>query len=134
MPKITAATLTVTALLIVGLTGCAGGTDDTTSAPETTQESTAPLVAETSEPATTSEQAYLDLIRPALEINPTDLPESVTDEQLLSAGQVACDQLATGATPEDVRVIENEKPGPSGYVGSILIATAAGQELCSTGQ
>lgn len=133
MPKITATTLAATALLIVGLTGCSGATDPAPAEPVTSTETAAPLVAETpdAEPvADTPEGVFLAELRDVLK-DDTQIPDA-TDEQLVAAGQDACQQLAEGKGVKDVRVIEGEQPNAAGwYADSGKIASVAERFLCA---
>lgn len=141
MPKRTsAASVAAAAVLLLALTGCAGGAETPSAdrtAPGVTAtasptESPEPLVATTptDDAPATPETAFLDGVRAALD-EKTQIPNA-TDEQLLDAGQRACQQLAEGGDVTTVRVIEGETPDNLGYYGdSTKIASIAQQTLCA---
>lgn len=117
----------VAAVLLLTLTGCAGATDAAPSEPQ----APAPLVAspEAEQPVDTPEAEFVAKAREALG-DASQIPDA-TDDQLIAAGEDACQQLAEGKTPEEVRVIEGEAPNSAGwYSDSTKIATIAGQILC----
>lgn len=131
MPKVTAASIALTALVLLSLTGCAGTVEEAASETPTDVETVAPLVAETTEPDNLSaEESYLVNIRIALEANGGSSIPNATDAQLLAAGQDACEQMRAGTDAFDVRVIEGEQPGETGYVDSLRIAGGAAKYLC----
>lgn len=131
--KITAASVALTALLVLGLTGCAGtGTDagDASTAP-VASESVAPLVAE--EPAVPEggdEAAYLEEVRDRLPA--TTVIPNATDEQLIAAGWEACAQREAGVSGDDLTVIEGEQRNEitGAYRDSAAILAAARVGLC----
>lgn len=115
------------------LTGCSAGTQENVavnSAPAAS-ETDAPLTAET--PATsaqTGEAAYLDEVRAKL--RPDNVIPNATDEQLLEAGEKACEGIASGANTLTLSLIEGEEPDASGfYPDSGSIIQAARATLCS---
>lgn len=122
----------VAAALLLTLTGCsaapanAGGER---TAPTVT-ESAAPLVAETTEPVAESPHAaYLDGVR-ALLPEDTQIPNA-TDEQLVAAGEAACERLAAGEPSDAISVIDGETPNGIGYFNdSGMIVSAARTHLC----
>jgi hypothetical protein len=119
MPKNTAATITLAALICATLTGCAGAAENTSNERPAPTETTAPpetpepLVAETPSGNETNDAdaKFLTYVREHL------LPETqighATDEQLIAAGHEACGQLESGVALEDVRVVDGETPHPS---------------------
>ena len=124
---------------VLTLTGCASTTltDDTSrataresSAPAPADVSPAPLAAEPAAPtANTVEGDYLSLVRDELGAD-TVIPDA-TDDQLLTAGRAACDQLSAGTDPYLVNVIEGEQPNGLGiYQDSSRISGAAMLTLC----
>lgn len=128
------------ALLIAGialvLTGCsAAPTPASTLNPvETVTETTEaeptvePLVAETTAPATGEEQ-FLTYVRENLPAN-TVIPDA-TDEQLLAAGEEACDRIAAGESTDDMTLIDGEQRPDGGYYrDSGNIITGARLHLC----
>lgn len=132
-------TVALTALLLVTLTGCAGGAEDAgdeRSAPvasesATPEETAAPLTAE--EPANEGDSPdakFLEYVRGAL------LPETqigdATDEQLIEAGHGACEQLESGTALEDVRVVDGETAHPStgAYYDTSAILSGAILNYC----
>lgn len=135
MPKVTAATLAVTALMLITLTGCAsaaGDAGDERTAPAAS-ESAAPLVAETPAPSDPggddAEQAFLDYVRENLP-TPTSIPDA-TDEQLLTAGEDACSRLAAGEPADGMVVVDGEQPWENGYYyDSSAIVGGASRYLC----
>lgn len=132
MPKVTAATLAVTGLLLIALTGCSGGAhdagDERTS--PVASESAAPLVAETPE-TDPNEEGFLKSFRDLQVTYPSIIPNA-TDEQLLAAGLEACERLAAGEESTDISLIEGEKRAETSqmYLDSISIVTAARTTLC----
>ncbi|AZH78337.1 MULTISPECIES: DUF732 domain-containing protein [Microbacterium] len=135
MPKVTATTIAVTALLLVGLTGCTGTT------PSAGNESTAPAASEpapphvtespTAEPeASDAEAAFLALVGESLPVE-TIIPD-VTDAQLLAAGQEACDRLRAGEVPDTMSLIEGEQKNDADiYADSSAIISSARLTLCT---
>lgn len=137
MPKVTAATLAVTALIVLGLTGCAGTREsagDERAAPQVS-ESAPPLVAETPDASGEGDvdAAFLEKFH---EIRATMPGESVipnaADEQLLTAGKEACERLRAGEPSDTIVLIDGEtKNGADYYSDSGAIITAARQTLCT---
>lgn len=128
MPKVTGG-ITAAIVAVLMLTGCANTAP--TDADETPAETPAPLVAET--PATAiaddADAAFLTYVREHLPTN-TQIPDA-TDEQLIAAGQNACDQMRAGTAPGDVRVVDGEQPNDSGYyLDSSAIMNGAVTALC----
>lgn len=145
MPKVTAATLAVTGLLLIALTGCSAGADDAggertapTATESATAEESAPLVSEspeateadptpgpieyTPEPTAeadtgTGEDAY---IASAQEYLSGWGYRSFTDDQVLSAGLYACE-----SSNPDLIVIEGIDP-----LHNVEIVTRAHTILC----
>ena len=122
MPKVTAAALAVTAIVLLALSGCAapgGNTPDERTSPETSEsaaptETPEPLVAETPDASGTGTEAdakFLQYVRDHL-LPETQVPNA-TDEQLITAGHDACEQLRSGVALEDVRVVDGETAHPS---------------------
>lgn len=137
MPKVTAATLAVTALIVLGLTGCAGtpestGDERATPAASTTPtDSPEPLAAEGGTLGTTdADTKFLAYVRGAL-LPETQIPNA-TDEQLIEAGHEACGQLESGVALEDVRVVDGETAHPStgAYYDSSAIMGGAILSYC----
>lgn len=139
MPKVTAATLAVTALILIGLTGCADATgnaaDEHTAptgadspAPSTTPD---PLVAETPS-AQQADAAFLSFVRGRLATFPSQIPDA-TDEQLLDAAAIACERLQDGESVEKMSVIEGEQPSEVGgyFYDSNAIIAGAQMHLCA---
>ncbi|MDJ1113244.1 DUF732 domain-containing protein [Microbacterium dauci] len=119
-----------TVLLAVMLAGCAGPVEGT--APEgdveISAEATEGLVAETPE-VETGEQAFLDEVRANL--RPENVIPNATDEQLLDAGEQACEAIANGADTSTLSLIDGESTDVSGYYpDSATIIVAARQALC----
>ena len=133
MPKVTAAIAAL--VLAITLTGCTAAqnpTQEPASGPqgaEQSPESTpAPLVAEPSpEPIlTTAEGEYVTVLRAAFDRDGTQIPNA-TDEQLIAAGQDACEQIDAGTNPDSVRVVEGEEEP---HADSGRIGYAAAEYLC----
>lgn len=120
--KLTA--LAAAALLTITLTACG---EDTAAAPaENTGESSRsaanesespqPLVAETpSSDPEAADSEFVEYVRSELELLPTTGIANATDEQLVTAGHEACEQLLNGVDSESIRLIEGEQPAASGY-------------------
>lgn len=87
-----------------------------------------PLTAE-SPAATDGEAAFLDAVRANL--RPNNVIPNATDEQLLTAGQEACERRAAGEASDTISVIDGEEPNVGGYyVDSGVIITAARATIC----
>ena len=126
---------TTTAVLLL-LTGCTATTQpepvasgDTVSSAAPTA-STAPLTAKTpAEAADTGEAAFLDEVRTKL--RPDNVIPNATDEQLIEAGYLACEKLATRQGGEEISVIDGEQPDQGGYYrDSGQIVSAAAVTIC----
>lgn len=138
MPKITAARIALTALIVLSLTGCAGTVDAAPSEPQdATQaapsETTTPLVAEKSSTATADaaelEAAYLVEVRDRLSKIHTQIPNA-TDEQLIATAYEACDRIAEGTSGEDMTLIEGETRTNGYYMDTAAISTSAALTIC----
>lgn len=133
MPKRTTAIAAVVVLLFA-LTGCG---EETATPADEPKPFAAPLTAEASPTpdADASEDdievAYLDHLRRALEVGGGDSIPNATDQQLIDAGHKACEQMDSGATYDDVRVVEGELETEVGYKASGRIAAAASIYLCT---
>lgn len=119
---------------LIVLTGCTSAPEpEPETVAEETVETTAPLVAENTEDAEaadTPEAAFLAELRPLLDNDRTQIPNA-TDEQLFDAGAKACDQIANGERPENVRVIDGEEPNDLGtFQDSGRIGSVANEHLC----
>lgn len=138
MPKVTGATVAVTGLLLIALTGCAGGVEsagDESTAPvvsesATPEETAAPLTAETIDPGTSdADQIFLEYVDASLQ--PDTQIADAADSSLIDAGHNACEQIHSGVPIEDVRVIDGETPNASGYYAdSSSIRNAAQVAYC----
>lgn len=126
----------VSAALLIGLAGC-GDKDEpasgqpVTDAPTVEDVEAAPLQAVESETpsASTPEAAYLGSVRMASNRGP-EIADA-TDEQLIAAGKLACEQMAEGKAVSDVRVVGGEQPDVLGYYPiSSAIAGSAADHLC----
>ena len=126
------ASIAVAVLVALTLTGCAGTPESTATEPTQANESAAPLTAETETPDAEvgTDEAYLADVRAALEANGGSSIPDATDEQLIAAGQDACEQMLAGTDQFDVRVIEGEQAGETGYVDSLRIAGVAVKHYC----
>lgn len=132
MKKVTGA---LAVLLALTLTGCAGGAEEESGerpAP-VASESAAPLVAETptAEPSLPSvESEFVALVRESLPAN-TLIPNA-TDDQLIAAGNEACERLRAGETSDTITLIDGEqKNGADIYADSGAIITSARLTLCT---
>lgn len=131
MPKRIAA---LAAVLVLTLTGCAGGADeagDVRTAPAVS-ESSAPLVAEEpSNDTDEAEAAFLDAFRAIQHTYASVIPDA-TDEQLLAAGYDACERLAAGEVSTDISLIDGEERNAQSemYLDSVSIIGAAVPNLC----
>ncbi len=131
MPKVTAASIVLTALIAATLTGCAAASETAPSAPDAVDESAAPLVAVTPEetPTDDAESAFVASVRTGLPQD-TQIPDA-TDQQLIDAGYRACDALESGDDPISISVIDGEQQDEGGYFqDSIAIITASVQTIC----
>ena len=135
MPKVTAAAIAVTALLLIGPTGCTGTTPSAgnESTAPVASESTPPHVAEspTAEPEVPDAEArFLALVGESLPVD-TIIPD-VTDEQLVAAGMEACDRLRAGEMPDTMSLIEGEQKNDADiYPDSSAIISSACLTLCT---
>lgn len=98
MPKVTAATLAVTALIVLGLTGCTGtpeSTGDERTAPQTSE---SPAAVETETPdepeLSETEQAWVD--------NETWDTFAIAKEDRLPSAMLACEEFAAGKTTQEM--------------------------------
>lgn len=136
MPKITAASVALTALVFLALTGCTGAVESAPDEPQDTattsvEETVAPLVAESPKPTTVdnAESAFLEYVRANL-LPQTQIPDA-TDAQLIAAGQESCVRRAAGESTDGMVVVEGEQPYENGYYyDSIPIITGAFMYLC----
>lgn len=135
MPKVTAATLAVTGLLLIALTGCSGGADsagEESAAPVASASATpsaTPTPTETPEAAPTvsvaatpEEEAYLAVTLPDLAGWGTVL----TEQEALDAGRYACEQIA--ALPAGHTIIDRYEiqplPGDTEAANSVVVREA----------
>lgn len=87
-----------------------------------------PLTAETPEPSD-ADATYLEAVRANL--RPDNVIPNATDEQLLTAGEAACEKIATTENTNTISVIEGEQPnGLGSYPDSNVIVSAARASLC----
>lgn len=113
--------------MLLTLTGCT----QTISDPPATEptETSAPLTAESPATAPSASQDYIESVRALLPKN-TQIPNA-SDEQLLEAGERACDELAAGTDTLTLSLIEGETPNGAGsFDDSAAIITAAAMNLC----
>lgn len=143
MPKITAASAALTALIIVSLTGCSNSAEKTPDAQpqgfadvQTETTSPEPLVAEaptaTGAPATGSrEEQFAERVKFYLDIDPaSNQVPNATAEQLIVAGYAACEKRAAGEKISEFSVIEGETTINDYYWTSSQITSAALETLC----
>lgn len=131
--------LTAVLALTIGLAlaGCAGTPQepagDTSKPAASPTETTAPLVAETPTPDASSPEAqFLTLVRAGMQ--PDTIIPDATDEQLLEAGNSACEQMRAGTPATEIRLIDGEQPNGLGtYVDSQNIASSAHTAMCPDG-
>lgn len=120
---LTGCTSTVTSETVTVTPGASGTYSDG----DTTVE-VQPLTAETPE-ATGAEATFLDAVRAKL--RPDNVIPNATDEQLLAAGEAACEKIATTENTNTISVIEGEQPNGLGYfTDSGVIVGAARASLC----
>ena len=139
MPKVTAAALAVTAVFVLGLTGCAGAngsataerTAPETSEPATPSETPEPLKAESPATEADADQLFLAEARDRLSGlgSATTIPNA-SDEQLIAAGHEACDALMNQQPFNDVSVVQGEERVQGSYLDSAAIASAAILYFC----
>lgn len=116
------------------LTGCAStpeeASDAQADATAVEEVEAAPLVAEEAAPEPgTPEAAYLELVRQYEARDPLFVEAS--DEELVAAGKLACEQMSGGTEIDDVRVVDGEQPDSYGVSGvSRAIAVVARDTLC----
>ncbi|WP_091232657.1 DUF732 domain-containing protein [Microbacterium sp. 3J1] len=133
--RITAAVAGLALLGALTLAGCSGATDTTSDGQQST-ETAAPLTAETAEPepegAVSPDAQYLTDVRTALTNGRETTIPNATDEQLVQAGQDACEQLAAGTPEADVRVVDGEQLDEQmgDYRESMIIVAIASKHLC----
>mgnify|MGYP006955277572 CR=1 FL=1 len=120
---LTGCTSTVTSETITVTPGASGTYSDG----DTTVE-VHPLTAET--PATSDDETvFLETVRAKL--RPENVIPNATDEQLLAAGEAACDKIASTENTNTISVIEGEQPNGLGYfTDSGVIVGAARASLC----
>lgn len=138
MPKITAATVAVTAFLLAALTGCADGAGkgaDETSSPSAIEtampeEPEAPLAAGAPQKveAAQVEAEFIEVVRDRLSKIQSQIPDA-TDEQLVSAAWKACEQM-NNTNNEELSLIEGETKTSGYYMDSDAIKIAARLTLC----
>lgn len=132
------ASIAVAVLVALTLTGCAGMPEAapieaqdaaTTSAEETqaTKETPEPAITAAPEP-TGPEATYLVEVHKRTDV--TTIAQA-TDEQLLAAGNMACDTFPSNPDIEALRLIDGEQPRDDGrYFDSVVIGTHAAMFLC----
>ena len=124
---LTGCTSTVTSETVTVTPGASGTFSDG----DTTVE-VQPLTAEapTSAPQEAPDDAaFVAAVRESL--RPENVIPNVTDEQLVQAGQKACEMEAAGIAAEDISVIAGEERGRSGYyLDSFTVYKAAAAHLC----
>lgn len=120
MPKVTAATLAVTALILLGLTGCADTAENAADERRGSETADSPspeaspdeLVAKAPS-VDDAEQRFLDYVR--AELLPTSGIADASDAQLIDAGHEGCEQVKSGVPLEEIRLVEGEEPTAAGY-------------------
>lgn len=90
-----------------------------------------PLTATASEPSTESDldAAFLAEAHTRLASIRSQIPDA-TDDQLLAAGNEACERLATGESGEEMTLIEGEETTGGYYMDSSAIIIAARLTIC----
>ncbi|MCC4250726.1 DUF732 domain-containing protein [Microbacterium testaceum] len=120
----------VAMLLLTGCTAQEPAISDATGSNDAAAGAAAPLVASTPTPTTDGgEAAFLAEVRANL--RPDNVIPDATDEQLVAAGEKACEAIATTANTNTVSVIEGEPTNGLGYYtdSGVIIAAARGA-LC----
>lgn len=126
--------IAATAAALLLLAGCSGTTQESvtsTSEPVGSPAATdaAPLSAQTPEARVDGgEAAFLEAVRANL--RPDNVIPDATDEQLIAAGQEACDARAAGQATDTISVIDGEEPVHGYYRDSLQIVQAAAENLC----
>lgn len=114
------------------LAGCSAGTQENVSvnSAPAASETDAPLTAETpAATAATGDAAFLEEVR--AELRPDNVIPNATDEQLLAAGEKACEGIAAGADTLELSLIDGERMDAAGiYPDSATIIIAARSSLC----
>ena len=138
MPKVTAAVAAL--IVILALAGCADSGEQTisserSSASSATEEETpTPLVAETAEPSAIGDDTdleFADYVRSELALLPQTGIADATDDQLVAAGQDACEQLLEGVDSESIRLVEGEQASAGGYyMDTLTIVDGARRYYC----
>lgn len=127
--KRTALAVTAATVLLL-LAGCTS-TPAAEPAPVASAESeTAPLAAETPAAADgRGEEAFVSEVRAKLR-DDSVIPNA-TDEQLISAGQTACEAISNGENTITLSVIDGEAADASGFFpDSAVIISAARSTIC----
>ncbi|MDQ1174162.1 putative membrane protein [Microbacterium testaceum] len=124
---VTAAAIAAALLL---LAGCSAGTQENVSVNSAPAVSDAPLTAETpAATVATGDAAFVEEVRS--ELRPNNVIPNATDEQLLEAGQKACEGIAAGADTLTLSVIDGEQTDASGfYPDSAVIISTARATIC----
>lgn len=142
MPKRTTATIAMAAVIVLGLTGCSGAVEEPTAEPrglvqsvpsETPDDSETPepLVAETLSADATPEELFVVEARERLAgLGTASTIPNATDEQLITGGHQACEELTAGTPFNDVTVIDGEERSQGSYLDSAVIATAGLLHFC----
>lgn len=126
--------IAATAAALLLLAGCSATTQEDvslTSEPVGSPAATAaaPLTAQTPEAsADGGEAVFLAEVRANL--RPDNVIPDATDEQLIAAGQEACEARASGQATDTISVIDGEEPVHGYYRDSLQIVQAAAENLC----
>lgn len=121
--------LAVCAVAVLVLTGCsdAPAEEPVTETPESSEVEAAPLQSEAVE-FTETDEKYLFEIRKRTDIEPI---VSATNQELLEAGNMACEMLVENPYVFDLQLIDGETPRDDGsFFESAVIGTHAHLYLC----
>ena len=121
------------AAVVVGLSGCSGGTEVVGSAVESSplderaevgeQGADVPEADATPDEVDSSETALLETVRG---FRAVPILDATSDEQVIASAYEACTQLESGTRLIDVNVIDVEDPAQEG----VLLAKTAHEHLC----
>lgn len=122
---LTGCTSTTTAETITVTPGASGTYSDGDTSVEVE-----PLTAETPTVAADGEAAFLGDVRAKL--RPDNVIPNATDEQLVDAGESACEAIANGENTITLSLIDGEQADASGFFpDSAVIISAARSTICS---
>lgn len=132
----------LTAVLLLGLTGCAGagagGNGDANVQHASTEQTKTPAPSGSSEPlvaevrdATDADEQFLAEARDRLSgLGSATTVPNATDDQLIEAGHTACEALIAGTPFVDVSVIQEEERVQGSFLDSAAITSAGILYFC----